>query len=454
MGIIDYVYNLFLFFTATEPTWNSYGEFNKSSQAGHKGEVDANGSVKDTKRQLIPRFEDSTLQRRIEEFKHNVKPRTQHVSQSKYAQEKVSKHRIGWLQALNETVKATKGKQPEQEPLEQAQPEQQQMEQQQVLPASEAKHKVAKVVGIARKSIKKLPKPVIAAKRSKKLHSEKCVWDDYKYTKLCDLTANMKRVNVWGVIYDVPSGMKFANGNRRICYMTKLVDETTNSARGKQPYVSVTMFFSKNLEYHKKLRQGRIIRIHRAETRVVDGEVRLVCDEYIKASWVLLSVDKRMGDTPLAHDKNTYTWVEEDAVRLNELRSFSRKMREERVANGGAAILPVQALKKDSIWFIAQRGPDAKKSMYYVKSLDQRESHYIYADKTLKQLAKDYNYFIMDGSKISESKNKISILTPLTNAQATIIEHFYNGTSYSLDVNNALPILLKQEDFGKYKKGS
>lgn len=391
------------------------------------------GGLKENKQSEEREVPDSMQKERLEEFKQvKVKPFQYSLAPSKKLHKRIEEGREMELQKMTKESMAD---------LEEA---------------KQPMHAEAQRIDNAAK-----PVPRISKKRSRleiepdsstRDRSAACAWDEYKYTKLCDLKEGMKRVNVWGVIYDVPSEMTFANGNRRIHYMIKLVDETTNSTQGEQPYVSVSMFFARNLSIHKKLRRGRIIRIHRAEARVFGGEVRLNCDEYIKSSWILFTANKRNGDVPLAYDKESYTWVDKDTDRLKELRTLARRMGEERAANGGAAIMPAQALPKDSIWFIAQRGPDAKKSIYYLKSLDQREARYVYADKVLKQLARNYNYFIMDGTKTSESKNKVSMLTPLTDPQAAFIEHFYSGTGSYIDLANAPPILLKLEDFGKYKR--
>lgn len=390
------------------------------------------GGLKENKQSQEREAPDSRQEERLEEFKQvKVKPFQYSLAPSKKLHKRVEEGREMELQKMTKESMAE---------LEEA-------KQPMHAEAQRIDHAAKPVPRISKKRSRTEIEPDSSTRHS----SAACAWDEYKYTKLCDLKEGMRRVNVWGVIYDVPSEMTFANGNRRIHYMIKLVDETTNSTQGEQPYVSVTMFFARNLNIHKKLRQGRIIRIHRAEARVFGGEVRLNCDECIKSSWILFSADKRSGDAPLAYDKESYTWVDEDTERLKELRTLTRRMREERAANGGVAIMPTQALPKDSIWSIVQRGPDAKKSIYYLKRLDQREVRYVYADKTLKQLARNYNVFAVDGTKTSESKNKVSILTPLTDPQAAFLEHFYNGTGSYVDLANMPPILLKLEDYGKYK---
>lgn len=243
---------------------------------------------------------------------------------------------------------------------------------------------------------------------------------DYQYVKLGDIRGDEKSVYTWGVVYDDPSRPKQGNNrNPKLYIMTKLVDETVNPGASVQGYVPLTMFFKKTNLY-KKIARGRILRIHRADASIFDHGVCLSCDEDMKASWVLFSPYAKDGTVPIAHDKETYSWTADDEDTLKRLRTFARRLQETKTNHGENRVLPVRALPIGSMWRITHRGPDAKKSVYGITNTQSGESRDVYADIILKELARGNDYFRVHGSKVSSSKNRVSILSSMTKAEAEL----------------------------------
>eukprot|EP00826_Nyctotherus_ovalis_P042404 TRINITY_DN4358_c0_g1_i13.p1 TRINITY_DN4358_c0_g1~~TRINITY_DN4358_c0_g1_i13.p1 ORF type:complete len:398 (+),score=87.48 TRINITY_DN4358_c0_g1_i13:462-1655(+) len=110
-----------------------------------------------------------------------------------------------------------------------------------------------------------------------------------------------------------------------MCTM-KLIDETVNAAKaimGKPAFLPVSFFSRSKFEIPQISRIGTIVRIHRGDTKSFKGAFQLNCDSGIKAAWVLF--DPQTGYAPLAHTKQSYTFIENDKRRLAAIRSFGQQ---------------------------------------------------------------------------------------------------------------------------------
>lgn len=264
-------------------------------------------------------------------------------------------------------------------------------------------------------------------------------FNQYTYKKLGELKHDDKRVNVWGIVYDVVSDASVCNEpNPRWHINTKLIDDTIYPGCGRCDYVPLTMYFKNSPSLHTRIEPGCIIRIHRGDVRAYDGGIQLNCDESIKASWVVFSYDKGTKFEPLAHDKQAFSWGERDESRLTELRQYVRKLlkviKEARDRRIPPDMVPVRALPEHSKWYIMARGPNTRKSLYKVRNIETNDVRSVYADGPLKALAKNYNYFVIDGVALGPSRNRVSILTPMTDVQGEAYSKIAHGDGMTTDL--------------------
>ena len=135
----------------------------------------------------------------------------------------------------------------------------------------------------------------------------------------------MDRAYVYGVIADCSAPYYVKDCNKYLCTV-KLIDDTVNpsNATSKKPaYLNTTIFANQQNELPTTTKISSILRIHRGETKKYAGGYQFNCDVNIKAAWALF--DPVESNTAISHTGRHYTFVDDDKVRLKDIRSFIKK---------------------------------------------------------------------------------------------------------------------------------
>lgn len=151
----------------------------------------------------------------------------------------------------------------------------------------------------------------------------------YEYVELnkASLTRAVD-VNFYGVIVDATFPYKI-NSNRFICSL-KIIDPTLNP-KNKEGWAQAIIYANRFEDLPIVHRIGDIIRIHRANLRIHEGQRQFNVNMYCSSSWALYSSDKltplgqSAGDQPYAHSNKNSTQERQDTAITTTLKKWANQ---------------------------------------------------------------------------------------------------------------------------------
>lgn len=157
----------------------------------------------------------------------------------------------------------------------------------------------------------------------------------YEYTKLGDIDVKSPyygKTYIYAYVLDasVPFKLSKKDGNSQFMVSLKIADDSYNPICSNEAHKNSikAFFYDTQIETLPHITEvGTIIRIHRASPRIYNNKLSLNCDLAKVGSWSTYQLNPCStinAYSPLKYSKNSYSWVDEDKKRLDNIRIACR----------------------------------------------------------------------------------------------------------------------------------